>query len=296
MYSILIFTTMINNDKIFVVDYNTTNRKRYIMENTTINKKSKAWVVKSICLSAIVIAFVALVTSMIIRYKSSDGLSKIERECFNEVTMLYNENIATEYTPVDSTNSYEMVVRDTSKHLRMVENEIVASNFKYKELDSSNELYKNQMTLTYSGLSGIKNIYTIWFNREDDIFDGAIKLDDNNVASFSFQKTEEGYQTTMTGGNEAYTYSLSYESKVYTFTRTKVANGGVTIYSYKDGKLTFDEDKVYSFGLNGTSINVTMTDSTETYVCNVTLITKDSKYMYEYTFLNSGNNKYDVVR
>jgi len=264
-------------------------------------KGNKMLLVKSIILSAVVLVVVAVVVSIIIKYQSSNRLSKAERECYNEVTMLYNESIATSYEAADDDNVYEVIVEDTSSHMRMMENILVSTSFKYKEADESTNLeYKNQVTLTYTGLNSIKSVYTLWYNNVDGVYDGLIKCDEYNVGSFTFQETDSGYKTSITGGNGGYTYSVSYENNLYTFTKASTVSTLKTSYTYntKTDVLTLEDNIAYTYGLNGTSIQITKTDGTDTYVATVTTITKDSKYMYEYSFLASGKDttKYDVSR
>lgn len=275
------------------------------MENNTNDiqsskKSGKMFFVKSIILSASVIVAVVIIVTIVLRYRSSNRLSKIERECYNDVVMLYNESISSSYNAVDSSNEYEHIVCDTASHMRMMENMLISKSFKYKEAkESSNPEYKNQVTLTYTGLNSIKTAYTLWYVKVDEVYSGLIKCDGYNVGSFAFQEDEDGYKTSLLGGNGEYTYSLSLKGNLYSFAKTSTSDYKTTYtYNTKTDILKVSDDEEYTFGLNGTSIQITKTFENEAYVASVSIVTKDQKYMYEYQFLASGKDqtKYNVSR
>lgn len=270
------------------------------MENNTVEKKvnkksGKLWILKSVILIATVLALAAILITIIIRYRSSSRLSQIERECYEDVTRLYNESISNSYESTDDTNPYEVIVSDTASHLRMIEIDLGTSNFKYKSSKSKN--YDKSISLTFSGLASVKTKYNLEYNRNDNLFFGTIGTDDRNYATFIFNKNDKGYTTTLTGGNGDSVYSLEHIDKEYQFTKNNILTNVVEKYTLKDSILTFDDTNKYTFGLSGNSIQISKIVDQNVFIGSINLITKDKKNTYEYSFTSSDKKTvYDILR
>ena len=278
------------------------------METNTLDKKikkSKKGLILKICIiSVVVILIVSLGLTMIFKNKNSKHLSKVKQEFFNEAVMLFDEAKSSEYTLVDTTDSYEAIVDQTSEHILMLENRINSTTFVYKDMEATNN-YRYGISLTYTGLNSIKSNYEISYDIWPDKYKGIIKeASSEDIATVIFSETTDGYKANLTSDTYNFDLDMEYDGDSYLITKTNKKTNVKTAFSFdlNNKTLTMSEEDTYEIALKGSSLQLTKTIEDTIYVANVVVTSKQNEetkileYYYEYSFIKGTDKKYLIKR
>lgn len=253
------------------------------MDNVQKNNGLKKTLILSIISAVAVLTLAAIISVGVIRLRTSNKLSKKDKNYYNEIVMLYNEALGKKYTyNEDNETNNDLFVSDVNPHLKAIGSLVFTTSFKYKEIET--ELaYDNAVVLTYYGMHSLKTDYTILYNVDaDGKYVGVINVENKNEASFIGSLDDDGHiKTELTKDTQKYSVVLA-ENKY------SVSKGETKLYSYdiKKDMLELANTSEYKIAASAGKLNISTKYDKEDVMASISLVSSNGVYSYEYTFAN----------